>query len=175
MDGWEVWMMLKTGGILFASTALFLEAAYFVSEFGTGFYIWTVQPLEPVDTFEFDHFILQCHNLVSGVYKTSCRTGKYDAPHVSFLLHIIHHIIFNINIYLLLSPEISTPHPIPPPSPFYTLHMHDCFQVREFTKCFKTLQHSLPPPTGSEKWLKNGQILEVWRSICIWCSCTTFI
>ena len=32
-------MMLKTGGILFASTALFLEAAYFVSEFGTGFYI----------------------------------------------------------------------------------------------------------------------------------------
>ena len=51
-----------------------IGAAYFVfSQFGTGLFMCMGLPEETLD---FDHFIFQCHNLVSGVYKTSCRTGR---------------------------------------------------------------------------------------------------
>ena len=114
---------VKNWGHFVCQHITFLEAAYFVSEFGTGcMYCVTCVP---VDTFDFDLFILQCHNLVSGVYKTSCRTGKYDAPHVSFLLHIIHHIISYSNTLQQYLSFIGTGdfHPIPTPIPIIASHV----------------------------------------------------
>ena len=119
--------------------------------------------LAPVSTFELCNLwnLWTLLNLIISSCSaiTSCPVcTKHHAALVSMMLHMylfcfISYIIsYSISISIFYYHRRFPPHTQSHPhSPFYTLHMHDCFQVREFTKCFKTLQHSLPPPTGSEK------------------------